>query len=416
MSAFDADVIVAGAGMAGATFALAAAHGGLEVAVVDPAPFDQQLAPSFDGRASAIAYSSLRQWRVLGLGQRLAPHASPIEHILVTDGRGAGAGAPPAWPVWLRFDAEEIAERAAGEPLGWMIENRRIRQALAGTLAESAVRLIAPAAVAGVERDAGGATVRLADGRSLRAPLVVGAEGRASRVREAAGVEVVGWGYPRSGVVATVSLERPHQGVAHELFMPQGPLAILPLTEQRASLVWTESHARARALHAASPEAFAAHLQRRFGDYVGKVAAHGPRFVYPLGLQLAESLVAERVALLGDAGHAIHPLAGQGLNLGLKDAAALAEVLVEARRLGEDIGALAVLDRYQRWRRFDNTVMALATDGFDRLFSTDNGLVRAVRDLGMAAVNRVAPARRFFMREAGGDLGELPRLLRGEPL
>lgn len=416
MSAFDADVIVAGAGMAGATFALAAAHGGLKVAVIDPAPFDLQLAPTFDGRASAIAYSSLRQWRVLGLGQRLAPHASPIEHILVTDGRGAGAGAGPAWPVWLRFDAEEIAERAAGEPLGWMIENRRIRQALAETLADSPVRLIAPAAVVGVERDAGGAVARLADGRSLRAPLVVGAEGRASRVREAAGVGVVGWSYPRSGVVATVRLERPHQGVAHELFMPQGPLAILPLTDQRASLVWTEAHARARALHAASPEAFGAHLQRRFGDYVGRVVAHGPRFVYPLGLQLAETLAVERIALLGDAGHAIHPLAGQGLNLGLKDAAALAETLVEARRLGEDIGSLAVLDRYQRWRRFDNTAMALATDGFDRLFSTDNGLVRAVRDLGMAAVNRVAPARRFFMREAGGDLGELPRLLRGEPL
>ena len=416
MSAFDADVIVAGAGMAGATFALAAAHGGLEVAVVDPVPFDDQLAPTFDGRASAIAYSSLRQWRVLGLGERLAPHACAIEHILVTDGRNPGAASGPAWPVYLRFDAEEIAERAAGEPLGWMIENRRIRQALAATVAESPVRMIAPASVAAVETDAAGATVRLADGRSLRARLVVGAEGRASKVREAAGIDVVGWGYPRSGVVATVSLERPHGGVAHELFMPGGPLAILPLTEQRASLVWTEGHDRAQALGQASPEAFAAHLQRRFGDYVGAVTAHGPRFVYPLSLQLAETLAAERLALLGDAGHAIHPLAGQGLNLGLKDAAALAEVLVEARRLGEDIGALTVLDRYVRWRRFDNTVMAMATDGFDRLFSTDAAPVRAVRDLGMAAVNRVPSARRFFMREAGGDVGELPRLLRGEAL
>lgn len=416
MSAFDADVIVAGAGMAGVTFALAAAHGGLEVIVVDPAPFDQQLAPTFDGRASAIAYSCLRQWRVLGLGERLAPHASPIERILVTDARGAGPAAAPPWPVFLRFDAEEIAERAAGEPLGWMIENRRIRQALAGALAESGVRLMAPAAAVGVERDAGGASLRLTDGRTLRAPLVVGAEGRTSKVREAARIDVIGWSYPRSGVVATVRLERSHEGVAHELFMPQGPLAILPLTDQRANLVWTEAHHRARALKDASPLAFAAHLGRRFGEHVGGFTVEGPRFVYPLGLQLAETLAVERIALLGDAGHAIHPLAGQGLNLGLKDAAALAEVLVEARRLGEDIGSLAVLDRYQRWRRFDIAAMAMATDGFDRLFSTDEAVVRAVRDLGMAVVNRIGPARRFFMREAGGDLGDLPRLLRGEAL
>lgn len=416
MSTFDADVIVAGAGLAGATFALAAASGGLDVIVVDPAPFSTQLDASFDGRASAIAWACFRQWQALGMGEDLAKVAQPIQRILVTDGKRPGAASGPGHAVFLRFDAEEITDRSDGEPMGWMVENRQSRAALSRALERSTVELRTPVGLTGLESDAFGATVILSDGSRLRAPLVVGAEGRASRVREASGIGVVGWPYPRSGVVATVKLERPHEGVAHEVFLPDGALAILPLTDQRASLVWTEPHDRAKALKAASLEAFTAHLSRRFGEFLGEVEVLEPRFVYPLSLLLADSLIGPRVALVGDAGHGIHPLAGQGLNLGLKDAAALAETLVDARRLGEDIGSPSVLARYQGWRRFDNVTMALMMEAFDRTFATDNPLIRAVRDSGMATVNAIPAARRFFMAEAGGAVGDLPRLLKGEAL
>jgi 2-octaprenyl-6-methoxyphenol hydroxylase len=244
--------------------------------------------------------------------------------------------------------------------------------------------------------------------------LVVGAEGRGSAVRRAAGIETVGWGYGQSGVVATVRLGRDHGNVAHEYFLPSGPFAILPLTDQRASLVWTETTRRGEALRDASDDAFHAHLMRRFGEFLDGATVEGPRFVYPLSLSLAEKLIAPRIALIGDAAHGVHPVAGQGLNMGLKDAAALAEVLAEAMRLGEDIGSEAVLERYARWRRFDNVALAAGFDAFVRLFSNDIAPVRLARDLGMAAVNRIGPLRRAFMQEAGGATGDLPRLLRGE--
>jgi 2-octaprenyl-6-methoxyphenol hydroxylase len=410
------DVVIAGAGMAGATFALACAHAGLRCVLIDPLPFEAQAAETFDGRASAIAYSSFRQWRVLGAAERLEPYACPIETILVTDGGSPGASTAGPSPFFLRFESEEIADRSDGEPLGWMIENRRVRAALAQTIREADVEVLAPASVVAVERDGAQAQVRLADGRVLTAPLVVGAEGRHSVVREAAGINVIGWDYPQSGVVATVAMAEPHQGVAHEYFLPGGPFAILPLTENRASLVWTEPRRRAEALRTASPQAFHAHLARRFGEFLGALDTSGPRFFYPLSLTLAERMTAPRIALLGDCAHGVHPIAGQGLNLGLKDAAALAEVLIDALRLGEDIGSEAVLERYARWRRFDNVMLAAATDLFNRLFSNDVPLVRAARGLGMAAVNRLGPARRFFMEEAGGAVGDLPKLLRGEAL
>lgn len=411
-----ADVIVAGAGMAGATFALAAASGGLRPVLVDPVVFDDQLAPTFDGRASAIAFSSFRQWSVVGAGAALEPHAQRIEQILVTDGRSPGASAGGASPFFLRFDSAEIADRVAGEPLGYMLENRHIRASLAKAVEAAGIPVLAPARVEAVEVQGSGARVVLADGRVLTAPLVVGAEGRGSTVRRAAGINTIGWGYGQVGVVATVRFERGHDGVAHEYFLPSGPFAILPLTGDRASLVWTEHADRGEALREARIEVFEAHLRRRFGSFLGKVEVMGPRFVYPLSLLLAERLSAPRVALLGDAAHGIHPIAGQGLNLGLKDAAALAEVLVDAVRLGEDIGSEAVLERYARWRRFDNVMLAAATDLFTRLFSNDDRVLRLARGVGMAAVNRIGPARRFFMQEAGGAVGDLPRLLRGEAL
>ena len=412
----DADVVIAGAGMTGATLGLALASAGLTPVLVDPQPFDAQVAPTFDGRASAIAFSSFRQWRALGAGPGLEPHAQRIEQILVTDGRGAGASAGPPGGAWLRFDAAEIAERSEGEPLGYMLENRRIRAGLAEAVQAAGLQVLAPASVARVEFGTAFATVTLADGRQVRAPLVVGAEGRGSVARDAAGIETTGWSYGQSGVVATVHLERDHQGVAYEYFLPTGPFAILPLTERRASLVWTEPTRRGEALRGARDEVFHAHLRRRFGDFLGEVEARGPRFVYPLSLQLATRLTAPRLALLGDAAHAIHPLAGQGLNLGLKGAAALAEVLVEAQRLGEDIGSEAVLERYAAWRRFDTATLSAGMDAFVRLFSNDNPALRLARGFGMAAVNRIGPARRFFMTEAGGAMGDLPRLLKGEAL
>lgn len=413
---YDADVIIAGAGMAGATLALALKSGGLEPVLVDPLPFDTQLAPTFDGRSSAIAFSCFRQWRTLGLADRLEPYAQRMDEILVTDGRSPGAASPGQSPFFLHFDAAEIADRVAGEPLGYMLENRRTRAALAEAVTAAGIRVVAPARVTGVETSGRAGTVRLADGGSLSAPLVVGAEGRGSAVRSAAGIDIVGWDYPQTGVVCTVRLEEPHGGVAHEYFLPSGPFAILPLTENRASLVWTEKRDRAEALKAARPEAFMAHLHRRFGDFLGGLSVEGPVFTYPLSIAIAERFTAPRIALMGDAAHGVHPIAGQGLNLGLKGAAALAEVLVEASRLGEDIGSETVLDRYAAWRRFDTMSLSAGMDAFVWLFSNDNPLVRLARGVGMSAVNRIGPARRFFMQEAGGAVGDLPRLLRGEVL
>jgi 2-octaprenyl-6-methoxyphenol hydroxylase len=413
----DADVLIVGAGMAGATLALALQSGGLTPILIDRAPLSDQWAETFDGRASAIAFSAFRQWRTLGLAQALEPHAQRIEQIVVSDGHSPGAASGRGRsPFVLRFDSAEIADRVAGEPLGYLLENRRIRVALAQGVKAAGIEVLAPAAIEALDFADGGATITLADGRALRALLLVAADGRDSFVRRKAGIGVVGWPYGQSGVVATVDLERPHGGVAHEYFLPSGPFAILPLTENRASLVWTESDAAAKALMAASPEAFQAHLDRRFGDFVGAATAQAGRFIYPLSLEMAERMTAPRLALIGDAAHGVHPIAGQGLNLGLKDIAALAQVLVDAVRLGEDIGSPLVLERFARWRRFDNVMLAAATDGFTRLFSNDNPLMRLARGAGMGAVNAIGPARRFFMQEAGGATGDLPRLLRGEAL
>lgn len=412
----DHDVIIAGAGIAGATLALALKQAGLEPVLIDPVVFDAQVAPTFDGRASAIAFAAYRQWRALGLEPALAPHVQRIEQILVTDGRTPGAAAGGPTPFHLRFDAAEIADRVDGEPLGYMLENRHIRAALAAAVQAAGIEVLAPQRVAGAELTARAAIVELADGRKLSAPLVVGAEGRGSAIRKAAGIGAVGWDYRQVGVVATVKLARGHSGVAYEYFLPSGPFAILPLTGDRASLVWTESEARAAALKAARPEVLHAHLQRRIGDQLGEAVVQGPVFTYPLALQIAERFTAPRVALLGDAAHGVHPIAGQGLNLGLKGAAALAEVVVEALRNGEDIGADAVLERYAAWRRFDTMTLSAGMDAFVHLFSNDNPLVRLARGVGMAAVNRIGPARRFFMQQAGGAVGDLPRLLKGEAL
>lgn len=406
------DVIVVGAGMTGATTALALRQAGLEVAVIDAAPLETRLAPAFDGRASAIASANMRQFEALGLAEALKPDAEPILSIAVTDGAAPGAASSRRRGGLLVFDAAEID----GEPLAWMIENRRIRAATHAALEGAGVAIFAPARVQAFEADARAARATLDDGRTLEAPLVVAADGRDSRLRELAGIGFHGWGYGQGGVVATVELARPHGGVAHELFMPQSALAILPLTGQRASLVWVEPARRAEALVACAEPAFEAHLARRFGPELGPPRLIGRRSAYPLSLGVAEAMTAERLALAGDAAHAIHPIAGQGLNLGLKDAAALAEIVVEATRLGEDIGSETVLDRYARWRRFDSAVFAAATDLFVRAYGSGNPLLRAARGAVTAALDRAPAVRRLMMQEAGGALGDIPRLLRGEAL
>jgi len=412
------DVVIAGGGMAGATLALALVQAHLRVAVVDATAPETRVAPAFDGRTSAVAFANFRQWRALGVGEDLSALAQPITEILITDGPAPGARRGAPWPAYLHFDVEEVAAETGDEPLGWVLENRHIRAALNTALAGTDVATLV-GVVDAVAPDSAGATVKLKDGRTLRAAVVVGADGRTSRVRTAAGIGVQGWAYRQAGVVATLALERPHNGVAHQHFLPGGPLAILPLVadasaEDRASLVLTEHADRADALVAASPQAFEAHLARRFGDMLGRPRLIGPRMTYPLRLQVADRMTGARTALIGDAAHVIHPIAGQGLNLGLKDVAALAEVLIDAARIGEDIGSSMVLDRYARWRRFDGAGLAVATDLLTRLFSNDAPPLRLARDLGLAAVNRMPTLRRLFMQEAGAGLGDLPQLLLGE--
>jgi 2-octaprenyl-6-methoxyphenol hydroxylase len=408
---FDADVILSGGGLVGQTLALALDQAGLSVAVIDASKPSDTLAPAFDGRAFAIAFASYRMWRALGLGDQLDEVAQPIEEIMVTDGK---LGRGPSL-LHLHFDRAEMHD--TDEPLGLMLEARHVRLALDSAVkARPTIKMIQPMSVSAIERDPAGATVTLADGRKLRAPLLVGTDGRRSFVRGAAGIRTIGWDYPVTAIVATIAHERPHGAVAHEFFLPNGPFAILPLKGNRANIVWAEPRAAAEALLKMSEPDFLAEFGKRFGTFLGELSLEGPRFGYPLSLQLAERMIDQRVALAGDSAHGIHPLAGQGLNLGLKDCAALAECIADGVSLGLDTGDVSILERYQRWRRFDNVTMALGMEFFDKLFSNDIKPLRAARTLGLAAVNAVGPARRFFMKYAGGGAGDLPKLLRGESL
>ncbi len=413
---FDAQILIGGGGLVGQTLALALDSAGISVIVVDSSTPSTTLAPHFDGRAFAIAFASYRMWRALGLGEKLDRVAQPIDQILVTDGRAAGGsrrGGPSL--LHLHFDAAEISSER--EPLGLMLENRYIRLALDEAIrARPSIQVIAPMAITAIARDASGVNATLADGKQLRAELLVGADGRRSSIRKWCGIKTVGRDYPDTAIVATVRHEKSHEGVAHEFFLPAGPFAILPLTGNRANIVWVEPPEVAKLLLAMEKADFLAEMRRRFGDFLGELDLEGPRFSYPLTLQVAERMIDARVALAGDSAHAIHPIAGQGLNLGLKDVAALAECIVDSVSLGLDAGDVSGLERYQRWRRFDNVAMALSMDVFDRLFSNDIAPLRAARTMGLALVNQIGPARRFFMRTAGGAGGVLPKLLRGESL
>jgi 2-octaprenyl-6-methoxyphenol hydroxylase len=381
---------------------------------VDAAPPEAALASGFDGRASALSAASRSLLAALGLWSDLEADAQPIASMAVSDATSPGPSRPDGVSALLRFSGLSGEPAGEGEPLGHMVENQRLRLALSQALGRSGVRLFAPCAIKAAEVEERCAVIHLADGRRLEGQLLVGADGRSSMIRRSFHIPTQGWSYPQTGVVATVALSRPHGGVAHEIFLPGGPLAVLPLTGNRASLVWTESAAAAEALVEMAPEAFEALLARRLGEDLGWPTLLGPRAKFPLSLQRAESVVAPRVALVGDAAHAVHPIAGQGLNLGLKDAAALAEVASDALRLGEDIGSALVLARYARWRRLDAVTLATATDLFVRLFSARAPGLRRLRGLGLSAVARAPALRRFFLKEASGRLGDAPRLMQGD--
>ena len=405
----DTEVLILGGGMAGMTLANSLAGAGVGTVVIDSAPSDSLLRKEYDGRASAIAHGSAQVFRGIGLWPYLEDDAGPILDIRVADGTVAGGPST----LFLHYDHTEIGD----QPFGYMIENRATRRALfeqADTL--RSLTQIAPARVSSLNRGPAGVLAELEDGRRIRARLVIGAEGRGSPSRADAGIDVTRWSYDQTAIVCTVGLERDHCGVAVEYFLPSGPFAMLPMTGRRMNIVWTERPALAEGFITMDDAGFLAELRRRFGDWLGEIELTGPRFTYPLGLQHAARYCDTRLALIGDAAHAIHPIAGQGLNLGLRDVAALAESVIDARRLGLDIGGADTLRRYERWRRFDSVLLAGVTDALNRLFSNDVPPVRLARNLGLDAVGRIPPLKRFFMRHAMGVVGDLPRLVQGEPL
>jgi 2-octaprenyl-6-methoxyphenol hydroxylase len=402
--AIRTDVVIVGGGLVGLSLGHALAAAGVDCAVIDREDPATAADDAFDGRGFAIAYGSRRVLDGLGLWQAMAPHAAPILDIRVTDGPSL---------LFLHYDHREVGS----EPLGHIVEARYVRRALLEKLPERPrLQLIAPRTVTRVERSRSGVIAHLEDGRRIEARLAVAADGRTSPVRRAAGIGAIEWGYRQTAIVCAVSHDKPHRNVAHERFLTAGPFALLPLPGNYSSVVWTEHPEVASAMLALDDDGFSAALTRRFGDALGPLRVAGRRWSYPLSLLIAEKLTAERLALVGDAAHAIHPLAGQGLNLAIRDVAVLAEVVVDAHRLGLDVGQADVLERYAGWRRVDTLALLAVTDGLNRLFSTDLAPIRLLRDLGLAAVDRLPPLKRLFMQHAMGTVGDLPRLARGEAL
>ena len=405
---YDADILIAGGGLNGPALALALAQGGFRVLVVDARPAMARAEAGFDGRSYALAIASRRLLTMIGVWPRVADRAQPMLQIKASDGRAGEGGSP----FFLHFDHAEIEEG----PMGFMLEDRYLYAAFLAAMAEEpGITLLSGETVVAQEVTPQGVAVTLASGRQVSARLLVGCDGRGSGVAARAGIKRVGWGYGQTALVTAIHHEKDHHGIAHQFFMPGGPLAILPLHGgHHSSIVWSEAEATAQAIQALPDAEYLAALRPRFGDFLGEISLAGARFTYPLSLSLAQSFVADRLALVGDAAHGVHPIAGQGLNLGLRDVAALAEVLILAARRGEDIGAAGVLADYQRWRRFDATALALGMDTVNRLFSNDNPLLRLGRDLGMGVISAVPGLRRRFIRQAAGLTGVLPKLLDGK--
>lgn len=400
-------IVVAGGAFVGLSLAVAlrqALGEACEVIVADPALANR---PSRDPRASAIIAGCRRLFDALGVWERIADGAQPITDMVVTDSALEDA----TRPTFLTF----AGEVEPGLPFAHMVENRHLVDALYDRAIDEGVSLRA-LAVSDHDARSDGVTVTFSDGSTLEASLLVAADGAKSALRQRAGIAVNGWDYDQSGIVVTVEHERDHGGRAEEHFLPAGPFAILPLTGKRSSLVWTETRKDAERIVALSDTEFHAELEKRFGLHLGEVRAAGQRRAFPLGYFVARSFIAPRLALVGDAAHVIHPIAGQGLNLGLKDVAALAEVVVDAARLGLDPGGADVLARYQTWRRFDTMAMGVATNGLNALFSNHSTLLRGIRDIGLGLVDRIAPLKSALIKQAAGLSGEVPRLLRGEGL
>jgi 2-octaprenyl-6-methoxyphenol hydroxylase len=407
MARNDVDVLIAGGGFAGLTLAIALRQGlgpSFSVMVADPALGRSH---ADDERASAIVAAARRLFETLGVWEAVAEEAQPILDMVVTDSRLNDA----VRPVFLTF----AGEIEPGEPFAHMIENRYLVDALAAKAKVAGV-VLQSEAVGSVTQEGERLVVGLKDGSAVSTRLVAAADGGNSTIRKGAGIATYGWQYGQAAIVTNVGHERDHGGRAEEHFLPAGPFAILPLKGRRSSIVWTEASREAERIMALPVEAFHAELEQRFKLHLGDIDTVGARRVHPLGFSVARSFIAERIALVGDAAHVIHPIAGQGLNMGLKDVAALAEVIVDAARLGLDPGAATVLERYQRWRRFDTMAMGLATDGLNRLFSNRSDVLRLVRDVGLGLVDRVPKLKRLFIREAAGLVGEVPKLLRGELL
>jgi len=399
------DVVIGGAGFAGLALAIALRQGlgdSFSVTVADPALAS---VPSKDPRATAIAAAARRLFEAIEVWDAVAPTAQPILDMVVTDSKLDDA----VRPTFLSFGGE-VEE---GEPFAHMIENRYLIDALVAKARALGVDLRATA-VSGFENAPNKVDVAFTDGETISARLLVGADGARSQIREQAGIVTHGWNYDQSAIVTTVGHERPHNGRAEEHFLPAGPFAILPLTGNRSSIVWTESKREAERMIALPDGEFHDELEKRFGLHLGDLNVIGPRRAFPLGLFTAREFIAERIALVGDAAHIIHPIAGQGLNMGLRDVAALAEAIADAARLGLDIGAMDVLERYQRWRRFDTMTMGVATDGLNKLFSNSSDVLRLARNIGLGVVERIPALKRVFIREAAGFTGDVPKLMRGE--
>ena len=406
---FDSDLIIIGGGLNGPALALAAAQGGLSSTVIDALPLASRKAPDFDGRCYALALASQRLLAATGLWDGLADNAQPMLEIKVTDGR---AGEGPS-PFFMHFDHAEIEEG----PMGYLVEDRYLRRAFLDAMeSEPLIKLRHSETVVTQDTSPLGASVTLASGETLSGRILIGSDGRRSGTAERAKIKRTGWNYGQTALVCAIEHDKPHGGIAHQFFMPSGPLAILPLTGNRSSIVWSETEANAQRIHALPDADYLDALRPAFGDFLGDITLAGARFTYPLNLTIANRFIDERLALIGDAAHGVHPIAGQGLNAGLRDVAALAEVMILAQRRGEDIASPLVLERYQQWRRFDTATLAIATDTFNKLFSNDNPLLRIGRDLGMGLVNAVPGLRRSFIREAAGLTGDLPKLMTGRAL
>lgn len=398
------DVLIQGGGLTGLALAAALGRAGVDVLLVEERPIPMTLDERFDGRVTAIARGAKQALVSLGAWHDMAGAAEAILEIEVGE---AGS------PLTVHYDHRDVG----GEPLGWIVPNQQIRQTLLAAIAERpGVVIRAPASIAAMHRHAHGLEATLTDGTEVRAALLAVCEGRFSRTRESLGIGAKRWAYGQTGLVCTLRHELPHRGLAVERFFPDGPFAMLPLPGNRSSIVWALDDKLAESVKALPDAAFTAEVQDRFGDRLGRLSLEGHRWAYPLVLVWSDRYVAERAVLVGDTARGIHPIAGQGWNLALRDVAAIAEIAVDRLRLGLDPGSSDALERYAAWRSFDSLALVAVTDGINRLFANDIWPLKLARDAGLGLVDRIPPAKKFFMRHAMGLVGDLPRLMRGEPL